>query len=110
MDFDPVIAVSGIASMIAGYLAFQETGAGTAVWVFFVSFLALTLTLKTGPLSLLDNLTNPFVMFFAVLAASFVYFSIQGNTFWPATAKSLGTAFLGGAVSMTIFNYWNIGG
>jgi hypothetical protein len=110
MDFNPVTAAAATISIITAFLSYRSSGLSMAAIVFTLMFGTLFLVLSTKPADLMAAMTNPFVSFFAAFPLAFTYFTIQGGAFWPVAAKSLGAGFLGGAISMTVFNYWNIGG
>lgn len=109
MDIDPVLAGMGVVSLLPAYLTLESSSAGMAITVFLLSFATLFMARSTGPLGALSTFTNPFVTFFTILSVSFIYFAMEGGIFWTVALKSIGAGFLGGAVSMMIFNYWNIG-
>lgn len=107
MDFDPVILAFGVASAIPAYLAL-ESGPAMVMIVFILSMTLLFFARTAGVTDSLAVLTNPFVSFFVIISLAFIYFSIEGGSFWPILAKSLGAGFVWGAISMVVFNIWNL--
>lgn len=108
MDPDPLTAAAALVSIGVTILAYQSSSVSMAALSGILTFGVVFMVLQAGIIDGLTALTNPFVSFFAVVPLAFAYLTIQGGTFWIVAAKSLGIGFLAGAVSMTLFNYWNI--
>lgn len=108
MEPDPVLSVAGLTSIGTGFLAYQNSSLSMAIFVALMVLGTAFLVLKAGIMGAMAAMTNPFVSFFVAFPIAFAYFTIQGGVLWPVAAKSLGAGFLAGAVSMTVFNYWNI--
>lgn len=110
MEPDPIAAVAGLASLITGFLVYQNSGVYMTFLAASMIFATVFLVVKAGIMKSMAALTNPFIMFFTVFPLAFAYLAIQGDAIWVVTVKSLGAGLLAGAASMTVFNYWNIGG
>ncbi|MFB6209483.1 MAG: hypothetical protein ABEJ56_05100 [Candidatus Nanohaloarchaea archaeon] len=105
-----IIFLASLSGLI-GYLSYMESGLVSGVIVTVFSGVILgSLMSGIGLWKSLGALKNPFMGFLISFMLSFIYMSFQGDTAFAATMKSIGVAFLGSAVSMFIFNYWNIGG
>jgi hypothetical protein len=101
-----IAAVSGL----AGYLAYARASTGAAVLVAFTAGLVLYLfSSKKKAWGSLSMLQNPFWTAIVIFFIGFTYGTFKGYSFYSSMALALGTGLLGGALSIFLHHYWNIG-
>lgn len=109
---DKDVLVRGIAllSSIGAYIAYQRSTFFSAILVFFT--LAMVLWgFRSVPAAWgsIGSLTSPLLMAMVSFMAGFSYYAFKGHLFGQSVVFGLGTAFLGGALSMLLFKYWHMG-
>ncbi len=103
------LMIGSIAGYIS-YIAYQNTGAASAVVVFFTSsWLLHRFSSFERIWNTLGYFLNPVMTLILVGLAGFSYYAVVGEMFLSAAISAIGLSFLGAAFGMMVFKYWTIG-
>jgi hypothetical protein len=113
MDSKTTLILTALGS-IAGYFAYQAyelTQIESGLIVLFI--LAWFLFYMIGWESLWNLISlfkNPFMAAILIAGLGFTYWTYGGNPFGEASWFAFGSLFIGAAMGMWAYMYWNIGG
>ncbi len=106
-----VLAVIGAVAGYAAYTVYPDTGLTASLLVLFtVGWFLYRFSSPGKAWDTLGLFINPVMTPIFAFLAAFSYMAYEGVPTGEAALFGLGAAFLGAALGMFLYKYWNIGG